>query len=217
MAELLPLAAELRFSRLDLHCPQKTKAAPPARRYAASDEPTMPKRSVTRSIALQKGRRGTGTFSALPHAITNSHEYATLSPRAVKLLVDMLAQFRGNNNGDLAACPALLKPRGWRSNSGLQRATQELLAKGFLLQTRLGSRNRAALYAITWLAVDECRGKLEVRAGGPTNLWRSENELRREQFLLVSARKKSSPPTGNTSPRAGQSAVDCDAAFPAGG
>ena len=39
-----------------------------------------------------------------------------LSPRATKLLIDLLAQYRGYNNGDLCAPLSLMRERGWNSS-----------------------------------------------------------------------------------------------------
>jgi hypothetical protein len=51
----------------------------------------------------QTGRRESGSFLAIPHAVLESDAYRTLSAHAVKLLFDLAAQYRGKNNGDLSA------------------------------------------------------------------------------------------------------------------
>ena len=104
------------------------------------------------------------TFLALPQAVVDSSQFIAMSAPAVKLLIDLFAQFRGANNGDLCATWSLMKPRGWRSKGTLHAALQELLNAGFLLCTRQGGRNRASLYALTFMAIDECGGKLDVAA-----------------------------------------------------
>jgi hypothetical protein len=65
-------------------------------------------------------------------------------------------QYRGDNNGDLSAAWKLMKPRGWRSEETLHRAKHELLAGGFLFETRKGHRpNVCSLFAITWRTLDD--------------------------------------------------------------
>lgn len=107
-----------------------------------------------------KGRREGGTFTRLPHAVTQSPQYADLSAYAVKLLVDMLNQYRGHNNGDLSVAFRLMQRYGWKSKDTLNRARKELLNRGFIVLTRQGGRNQASLYAVTWIGIDECGGKL---------------------------------------------------------
>lgn len=102
-------------------------------------------------------RRDTRTFAGLPHAVLQTHKYASLSSGAVKLLVDITAQYNGHNNGDLQASWSVLKQRGWRSRETLSRAIKELRDVGFIITTRQGGRNRCSLYAVTWQPVNECR------------------------------------------------------------
>jgi hypothetical protein len=80
------------------------------------------------------------------------------------LLIDLFAQYRGDNNGDLYAAWKLMKPRGWRSEETLAKAKRELLDYGLIVETRKGARpNKASLYAVTWCDLDPCGGKLEVK------------------------------------------------------
>jgi hypothetical protein len=89
------------------------------------------------------------------------------------LLVDLSQQFTGSNNGDLSAAPKILQPFGWRSRGTVDDALVELVALGFLVQTRQGGRNRCSLYAVTWRGIDE--GPHDARPDPvPCNLWRPE-------------------------------------------
>jgi hypothetical protein len=158
----------------------------------------------------------------MPHAILLSQEYAALSARAVKLLLDVFAQFNGRNNGDLAAAPSMMRERGWKSNAMLGEALAELLAAGFLIQTRVGGRNRAALYAVTWLGVNDCDGKLDARPGGgaPLLLWKAAYRSEIQKYRLAggtSASENATPPAGQPSPPAGQSQRSNVSRFPARG
>ena len=135
-----------------------------------------------------KGRRDSGTFTRLPHHIFRSAPdrpapAAALSTKARCLLVDICHQYNGSNNGNLAASPKTLRAYGWSSSGTIDDALVELLATGFLQQTRQGGRNRASLYAITWWEIDE--GPHDAKADPvPSNLWKPEHaHLRDESFL----------------------------------
>lgn len=102
-----------------------------------------------------KTKRERGAFLAIPATVLNSHAYARLSPYAVKLLLDLGSQYRGDNNGDLSAAWKLMHPKGWRSEETLAKAKQELLRAGFLIEMRKGRRpNVCSLYALTWQRLD---------------------------------------------------------------
>jgi hypothetical protein len=93
---------------------------------------------VARTFQKAKARRETGPFLAVPRHVIDSPQYVALSAYGVKLLFDLYAQFRGNNNGDLSAAWSLMKQRGWHSKGTLSRAVKELLAGGWIIVTRQG-------------------------------------------------------------------------------
>jgi len=103
-----------------------------------------------------------------------SPQWAALSAHALKLLLDLAAQHDGKNNGDLCAAWRLMAARGWRSRDTLGKALAELEESGWIVRTRQGGRHRASLYAITWRAIDDCGGKLDLAQPGPValNLWK---------------------------------------------
>jgi len=111
-----------------------------------------------------KGRRDSGSFVAIPHAILESNSYSNLSAPAVKLMLDLYGQYKGSNNGDFAMTWSMMSTRGWRSKDTLYRGRNELVDKGFIIQTRLGGKHRCSLYAVTWRPIDECNGKLDCPA-----------------------------------------------------
>lgn len=128
---------------------------------------------MSRKRERMKGRRESGSFAKLPHAYFQSPEFAELLPRAVKALIDLYCQFRGNNNGDLCAAFSVMRLRGWRSKDQLAKAIKELIEKGWLMVTRQGGRNMATLYAVTFMPINECGGKLDVKATAtPPHLWK---------------------------------------------
>lgn len=113
-----------------------------------------------------KGKRPAGSYAAFPHVVLRSQSFARLSAIAVKLLCELLAQYRGTNNGDLSIAWKLMSPRSWKSEDTLNRAKDELLAAQFIEVTRRGARpNKAALYGITFYALDE-NPKLEITVQG---------------------------------------------------
>ena len=147
----------------------------------------------------------------LVHEYFTSQEYACLSPRAVKALVDVYTQFKGGNNGDLVASWSVMSKRGWTSKDQLGKAIDELLERGWLQITRQGGfqggKHRPRLLAVTWLGIDYCAGKLDCRPDPvPSMAW-----------------KRPTPPvtllprhTGQSDPQGGsvetQESSDCPAA-----
>ena len=109
-----------------------------------------------------KGRQTTNPFLSLPHHVLRHETFKTLSTRATKLLVDIAAQYRGNNNGDLSATLSLMRDRGWNSSDQLDKAKKELVGKDVIRVARQGGLNKCNLYALTWFPIDECNGKLDI-------------------------------------------------------
>ncbi|HEX5359672.1 MAG TPA: hypothetical protein VFW49_01005 [Fluviicoccus sp.] len=138
---------------------------------------------MSRSSANRKEARrnkwGGGNFTGLQRAFLDSTLLKRLSPYACKLLLDLLSQYNGCNNGDLTVAWSVMQHYGWSGKSTLEKATKELLACKVLILARQGGRNRCSLYALSIFAVDECKGKLEEisRTEKPTNDW-LQNELR---------------------------------------
>ncbi len=130
---------------------------------------------MSRTRQKAKWRRDGGSFLMLRHDLINNENFRTLTPRATKLLIDMASQFRGNNNGDLAATWSLLRNRGWNSKDQIAKGLAELLERGWIVQCKQGMRTPPVptLYALTWLTIDECGGKLDRSpTKAPLNYWR---------------------------------------------
>ena len=108
------------------------------------------------------GRQTTNSFLSLPHHVLNHENFRCLSPRATKLVIDIAAQYRGKNNGDLCAPLSLMRKRGWNSSDQLNKAKKELVEKDVIRVSRQGGLNKCNLYALTWLRIDECGGKLDI-------------------------------------------------------
>lgn len=128
---------------------------------------------MTNKREQTKNRKTIKSFLSLPHVVLDSIAYKNLSSSAVKLIIDLAAQYRGKNNGDLSAAWVLMKKRGWRSKSTLYRAIKVAEEAGFILRTRQGGINKCNLFAITWQSVDECGGKLDVNPSTvASNAWK---------------------------------------------
>ena len=95
-------------------------------------------------------------FIGIPHRIGLSEQWCKLKSPEVKLMIDLLTQYNGRNNGNLSPCYALMKKRGW-AKSSLYRAYSKLEHSGFIVVTRRGFKIRgmATLIAVTWNGIDE--------------------------------------------------------------
>lgn len=112
-------------------------------------------------------KRDGGAFITLPLSVLNGAAFLGVSSHARMLLIDLVAQYRGDNNGDFCAAFSMMKLRGWKSTHTLLAAKKELMDAGLIVETRKGARpSKASLYAVTWYALDDCGGKLEVTARG---------------------------------------------------
>lgn len=129
-------------------------------------------RSKERELKRTKSRRTEGLFLAFPLRVLSSVSLANLSPYAAKLLFDICSQYKYGKNGDLSAAWTLMQKRGWRSKDTLNKALKELCASGLIVLTRQGGLHRCSLYAVGWLAIDHCDGKLDANpTTRPTNRW----------------------------------------------
>ncbi|MFC7516595.1 hypothetical protein ACFQUU_16420 [Herbaspirillum sp. GCM10030257] len=135
-------------------------------------------RSRDKALKTAKQARGNGAFLPFRLDVLRSPALASLSPYASKLLLDIASQWSMGKNGD--ACVAfekVMRARGWRSKATLYKALKELVASGLIVQTRQGSLHECSLYALGWLAIDECAGKLDVQpTAGPLDRWRDSDK-----------------------------------------
>lgn len=130
-------------------------------------------RSKKLALKSAKEARGGGAFLPFRIDVLRSQALAKLSPYAAKLLLDFASQWHLGRNGDAsAAFENVLRARGWRSKATLHKALKELLASGLIVLTRQGSLHQCSLYALGWLAIDECGGKLDIEpTTRPLNRW----------------------------------------------
>jgi hypothetical protein len=120
-------------------------------------------------------RRRTGDYYAyIPVEVLTSDAHKSLPYYARAVLVAIAAQYRGNNNGDLAMTWQTGLSFGIWSKSHLVASLSELQHRGLIQKTKQGGKKPLGptLYAITWQPIDDLRGKI---ASGPTttptNAW----------------------------------------------
>lgn len=114
----------------------------------------------------KRRNKKTGRFAGIPFEVGKTKYFANLKGPEVKLLVDLLLQYNGKNNGSLSACHTLIVDRGW-AQSSLHRAFNKLQHKGFLVVTRQGwkCRGKPTLVAITWASIDDPRPNIQYDDG----------------------------------------------------
>jgi hypothetical protein len=112
-----------------------------------------------------------GGFVALPHPVIRSAQFACLSPNALKLLLDLLSQYRGDNNGDLCATWTVMKQRSWKSRSTLYKAQRELEGGRWIVRMRQGGRHAPNLFAVTFFTLDSSDKHTEPRSRYVSGAW----------------------------------------------
>ena len=130
-------------------------------------------RTKERALKAAKEARGGGGFFPFRTDVLHSEALRNLSPYATKLLLDLASQWQLGRNGDAsAAFEKVMRLRGWRSKATLNKALKELRDSGLIVMTRQGSLHQCSLYGLGWLAIDECGGKLDMKATTrPLNGW----------------------------------------------
>lgn len=137
--------------------------------------PAAPRPGAANRRQKLTGRSKGAPFLMLEHRISDSEEFGRLSGNAVKLLLELARQYRPGKNGDLSIAWSMLSTRGWRSKATVHGAKLELLAGGWIIETRKGGKNMCSLYALTYYAIDESEKHLEPATVTPLNLWRNRN------------------------------------------
>jgi hypothetical protein len=104
-----------------------------------------------------KGDQYTRAF----HAIFDHPNYMSMEPAARLLLWELSRQHNGHNNGDLSLAPKVMAKLGWTKPTIL-RHKKALINNNwiFIAGTKKARNGWIYLYALTWLEVNECGGKL---------------------------------------------------------
>ena len=142
---------------------------------------------MARSYSKAKGRCSSeGGYFAVPKEVMNHPNFLRLTPHAVKLIMDLGAQYRGKNNGDLCAAFSMMKKRGWRSSDTLNTKLKELRHYGFIVVTQYGGLNMPNLYGFSWRRIDRVGEGSDVELGKTPNNYKTTKRL----FLLPNKRKQ---------------------------
>lgn len=105
-----------------------------------------------------------GSYTAVPHAVLDSMAFKGSSYTAKALLLEVIRQHSGGNNGHLQLYTVWLYKRCWKSAGTIQKAKEELITRGLIVKTRSGGLNLGAdLFALTWLDISNFRG-LDIRS-----------------------------------------------------
>jgi len=95
------------------------------------------------------------SFVAVPVAVLRSPEYMALGDAAKGLLLDLVEQYTGGNNGRLTPSWAVMQRRGWGGQHKLINAKRELLSTSFCIRTRKGKAPQTAEWVgFTWWKID---------------------------------------------------------------
>jgi hypothetical protein len=106
---------------------------------------------------------GPGGYCALPYCVLDGAAYRGLSHPARSLLIEVLRQHNGSNNGKMQLATKYLRARGWSSADVVDRAKKELVESGLAIKTRLGGLNAGPdLWALTWMPIANFSGLTEV-------------------------------------------------------
>lgn len=98
---------------------------------------------------------GSDGCAQIPFCVFDSVEFMGLSHPARSLLIEIVRQYTGNNNGKLLTTGAYLATRGWKSQDVITRAKRELIASGLIYETAKGRPpNKASWYALSWELLD---------------------------------------------------------------
>jgi hypothetical protein len=105
-----------------------------------------------------------GSYIAIPHGVLDSVAFTGVSHRAKALLLEMVRQLNGRNNGRIQLSDKWLKARGWKSKGVIFSAKTELLERKLIMLAKQGGLNHgASWYLVTWLAVSNFVG-LDITA-----------------------------------------------------
>ncbi len=110
------------------------------------------------SYGKSKGRKAKpARYISIPSHALESDAGKSITGIEMRLLVHLLLQYNGRNNGNLSPTYSLMKDYDWSSTGTLHKARQGLEHKGFIVVTRQGTkvRGNCTLVAITWNGIDD--------------------------------------------------------------
>lgn len=119
-----------------------------------------------------------GSYTPLPHALLDSEAFMGASTRAKAMLLELVRQHNGRNNGHLQLSVGWLRTRGWTSTSAIQLGKAELIERDLAILTKRGGLNAGPdYYALTWLPIADYSG-LDLKQGSyAPGAWRFADPL----------------------------------------
>lgn len=114
----------------------------------------------------QRGKRTVRPYKQIPNEVIRAPQFWKLSGNAVKVLLYLLSQYTGSNNGALVLLQnqQIAEEIGIGSDKTLKYAIAELKDSEFITVSRQGGRGQCSLYAMTFFAIDDCGGILDIPA-----------------------------------------------------
>lgn len=161
-----------------------------------------PMRAGKRESAPEKP---SGSYAAMPDAVTQSPAYINLTDAAVRLLLELVHHHDGFNNGLLHTTYTALQLRGLGSHNKVERAFGELMNSGFIIKTRNGGLNAGPdCYALLWLPATpkdragEAKDMPLLPKPYPINRFLLTSSAPREKMLKGAARQSRSAKMAKT-------------------
>jgi len=94
-------------------------------------------------------------FQPIPKAVLAMPEFYELPPGAKALMLDLMGQYTGKNNGRLCTAFEVLQRTGWGNKNTIIRAKAALMDCPFAVLTRKGHAPRTAeWWGFTWWKLD---------------------------------------------------------------
>lgn len=94
-------------------------------------------------------------FLPIPKDVLDMSEFQSLPSGAKALMLDLMAQYTGRNNGRLCPSYEVMQRTGWTSKGTVQRAKEALLQAPFAILTRQGHPPRTVDWiGFTWWKLD---------------------------------------------------------------
>lgn len=116
----------------------------------------------TRNKRKNKSQYTPKSYFAFPHDLLDHPDFLSMKWASQALLIHMCRLYNGFNNGDISIPLSVMQKKGW-SASTLADAKKELLRKNWLSQTRQGYKKICSLFALSWIPLDDCGDKLDIK------------------------------------------------------
>ena len=103
-----------------------------------------------------KAKPATPRYASIPHAVMDSDAYCDLRGASLQVLMTIVRQMNGHNNGQIGATYSWARRYGIGSEDTLGRAIEQLIDHGLIFRTHsVGANRRWAKYAVTWLPIQD--------------------------------------------------------------